>query len=218
MAGIAGKAVGVIRRNNLRKRFRLGRVGLMTADTEYGRVEFGGRHGTRIIRMFRQRAVAGLTIHMRMPAIFLFVEHIDVTGLAGLMAGEVDGPGRDFGECVAAIMAVLPKALRHHKTPNDQEEEDASEENPRQPEKMARISENIHVVLSIPMAAQSSLLFAAVCRVKNGHTYLSESGRNPLCSTSRSISTDITLACEVVGNGLRGGDHALTLGNEMKRW
>ena len=59
---------------------------------------------------------------------FLLLEHVGMAGFAGLMAGEIDRPGRDFGKRVAAVVSVLPKAFRHQEASDDQEQKHAGNE------------------------------------------------------------------------------------------
>lgn len=148
MAGIAGKSVGVVGGNDLRETLGLGRVRLMAAHAEHGRIEFGGRHRAGIVGVFGQRTVAGFAIYVRVLAISLLLEHVGMAGFAGFVAGEIDRPGCDFRERVAAIVSVFAETLRHQKASEDQKQEYAGSEHSCQPEKMSRISEGIHSALS----------------------------------------------------------------------
>jgi len=116
--------------SNLREAPGLRRAGLMAADAKYCGVEFGWGYGGRIVRVLCQRPVAGFAIHVRVLAVFLLIEHVGVAGLAGLVPGEIDRPGRYFGQCIAAIVAVLSETLRHQKAPDHKEQEYPRNEHP----------------------------------------------------------------------------------------
>ena len=115
---------------NLREPLGLRRAGLMTADTEHRGVEFGWGHGGRIVRVLGQRPVAGFAIHVRVLPVFFLIQHVGVANLAGLVPGEIDRTGRDFGQCIAAIVAVLSETSRHKKAPDHQEQEYPRNEHP----------------------------------------------------------------------------------------
>ncbi len=96
VAGIAGKSGGVFRGSDLRETPGLGRVGLMAADAEYGGIELGGYHRSRVVGVVGQRSVTGFAIHMRMLAILFLVDNVGMASFASLVAGKIDGPGGDF--------------------------------------------------------------------------------------------------------------------------
>ena len=60
--------------------------------------------------MAGQGSVAGLAGHDHMLALFLLIDDIGMTGLAGIAAGEGNRPGRCFGDRSPAIVPVLAKA------------------------------------------------------------------------------------------------------------
>jgi len=148
MAGVTGQAARVVGGDNLRETFRFASVSLMAADAEHRRVEFGRRYRSRIVRVFRQRPVAGLAIHMRVLAGFFLVEDLTMAALAGRVAGEIDWPRADFRHGIAAIMPVFAKTLRNQKSPYDQEQENARDKNPGHSEKMSCIFELTHMTFS----------------------------------------------------------------------
>ena len=144
MAGVTSQAAGVIGRNDLREIPGLSGVRFVAADAQHSGVEFGRSHRGGIVSVLGERSVAGFAIHVRMLAVFLFVEHIRVTAFAGVVAGVIDGPRRNFGECIPPEVPVFAEALRYQKTPDNQKKEYAGGEHACQPEKMARISKGAH--------------------------------------------------------------------------
>lgn len=158
VAGITGQARGVFRRSHLRKSFGFRSVCFVAAGAEYGCIEFVWLHGPRVIRMHGQRPVARFAIHMRMLAIFLLVQHVCMAGFAGLMPGEFNGADSNFGNRVPAIVPVLSEAFRDYRVPDDQKQEYANEEDPRQSKEMSRVFEDVHSMLSAsPCGGRSAI-------------------------------------------------------------
>ena len=114
MASIAGEPTGMIRRGYLRKALWLGGVGLVTAGTHDGCVQFLGLYRTRIVCVLGQGPVAGLASDNHMLAKFFLVHDLSVATLAGVVPGKRDRPGRDLTDCRASIVAILPKTVRHY--------------------------------------------------------------------------------------------------------
>ena len=133
VAGITGKASGMICRGNLRKALGLRGVLLMTTGAEDGRVKLGRLDGG-IIRVRGLRSVARFAIHMRVLAGAFLVEDVRMAGFASLVAGEFNWPGRNFGYGISAVVAVPSEAFRDEKTSDDQEYQDAENEHPGQAE------------------------------------------------------------------------------------
>ncbi len=138
----------MVGRDDLREALGLGRVGFMAAHAEHRRIELGGRYGTGIVCVFGQGTVAGFAIHVRVLAIFFLLEHVGMAGFAGFVAGEIDRPGCDFRKGIAPVVSVFAETFRHQKASEDQEQEYAGSEHSCQSEKMSRISEGAHSVLS----------------------------------------------------------------------
>src|ERR1700756_5520970 len=90
--------------------------------------------------------MAGLAIQVRVFASALLFQHICMASFASLMAGKIDGPRGDFGDCVSAVVAVLPKAFAHKKSAKAEEQEQADEENCRHPEQMPSVFEGRHAL------------------------------------------------------------------------
>ena len=76
VAGVTGHTGGMVGGSDLWKRLRLGEVGLVTADTQHGRVEFGRLHRTGVIDVFRQRPVARFAVNVHMLAAALFFQDL----------------------------------------------------------------------------------------------------------------------------------------------
>lgn len=144
MACVTSETSGVIRSGDLGKALRLRGVRLVATGAQYGRIEFGGFYRGGIVRVLGQRSVAGLAIHLRMPASVFLVKDVDMAGLAGLMASELNRPGRDFGHCISAVVPVLSKTFRDQKAPHGEKYQQAEHEHPSQAEKMSCIFEYIH--------------------------------------------------------------------------
>ena len=73
--------------------------------------------------MLRQRSVAGLAVYMRVLAYLLCICLIGMAGLARLMSGKMNGLGSDFADGIAAVVSVLPKALRNYVPAYEQKDE-----------------------------------------------------------------------------------------------
>src|SRR3974390_2433078 len=114
MAGRTEKTGGVFRRH-LREALRLGCIGLVAAETKHRRIEFGGLERRRVVGMPGLRSVAGLAVNSRMAARLLRFRYVIVAGLAGLVTGELDRPGRNLRQRSAAVVSVLPKAPGNQK-------------------------------------------------------------------------------------------------------
>lgn len=63
--------------------------------------------------MFGLRSVTSFARDDRMSAQLLLVNDIGMAGFADLMTGMRDRMGGSLGQSVAAIMAILPEAVRH---------------------------------------------------------------------------------------------------------
>ncbi len=144
VARVAGKPIGVIGGNYLRKGLRLCRIGLMAADAEHGRIELWGSYGSRIVRVLGQRTMTGLAIHVRVLAVLLLFEDVGMAGFARLVPGEVHRPSRDFRQSIAPIVPILAETFWDQKSAEDQKQENARDEDSCQSKKMSRILESIH--------------------------------------------------------------------------
>jgi len=121
MAGVAGDPSGMIRRGYLRKALRFGAVGLVAAGTHDGCVQFLGLHGSRVVGVLGQGPVAGLASDNHMLAKFFLIHDVGMAALAGVVPGKRNRPGRDLTDCRASIVAVLPKAARYDRSPQNDE-------------------------------------------------------------------------------------------------
>lgn len=129
---------------DLRKRLGLRGIFLVAARAEDGGIKLGGCHGSGIIGVSGQGAVASFAVHVRVLALLLLPEDISMASLAGLMTGKLDWPGRHFGDGVAAVVPVLTEAFRDQETAHDEEQGDASDENPGQSKQMSGVLEDVH--------------------------------------------------------------------------
>jgi len=121
MASVAGEPSGVICSGNLGEGFRFGAVGFVTASTDDGSVELRGLYGAGIVGMLGQGPVASLASDHDMLAQLLLIGDVGVTSFAGVVTGECDGPSGHLAKRRAAIMAILPEAVRHDCGPQDDE-------------------------------------------------------------------------------------------------
>lgn len=94
--------------------------------------------------MLGEGAVACFAINVRVLADFLHFQDVCVTGLAGLVAGEMDGTGGDLADCVSAVVAILSEALGYDEVPDYKEHEEGDYEQKCKPEKMSCIFEKTH--------------------------------------------------------------------------
>jgi hypothetical protein len=114
VTGIAGDPTGVICGGNLRKALRFGAVGFMTTRTNDRRIEFWGLYRCRVVGVLRQGSVARLAGDDHMLALFLLIDDLSVAGLARFVARKRNRPGRNLGNGVASIVAVLPETARNN--------------------------------------------------------------------------------------------------------
>ena len=109
----------MVRRDNLRKVFRLGSVGFVTASSDYGCVQLLGLHRAGIISVLGLGAMAGLAGDNHMLAHLLLVHYIAVAGLASAVPGKGNWSRCDLADRRTTIVAVLPKTARHHRRAQD---------------------------------------------------------------------------------------------------
>ena len=103
--------------------------------------------------MIRQRAMAGFAVDVGVLAGGLDGQDVGVAGLAGLVAGEVDGVGGDFADGGSAVVAVLPEALGHDEVANDKKHHKGDDEEEGKSEEMSCIFEAFHRAIFLPEAA-----------------------------------------------------------------
>lgn len=143
MARIAGQSLGMLRGGDLGKPFRFRGVGLMAACAQHGGVR-QCRFQRGILRVLRERAVAGFAVHVGMLAGLLRFEDVRMTGFTGFMTGVQNGKGRDFTNRSCAIVTVLPEALWHKPGAKAQEQDRPQQEDPGDSQQMFRVSESMH--------------------------------------------------------------------------
>jgi hypothetical protein len=143
VAGLAGKTAGMRVGVHLREALGFGCADRMTANTEHRGVELG-RHDRGVVGMLCQRAMTGFAIYVHVLAVLLHCQNVCVTGLAGIVAGEVDRAGGDLSDGGSAVVAVLTEALWDNKVPDHEENEEGEYEQKSEPEKMSCIFEKLH--------------------------------------------------------------------------
>ena len=84
--------------------------------------------------MLRQRSMAGFTVHMRVLAFALHIEHVAVASLASLVAGELHRSSSNLADDGAAIVPVLPKAFGNHVMSNNKKDDEGENKESRESE------------------------------------------------------------------------------------
>ena len=200
MAGFAGKAVGVVDRDNLREVSGLGRIRLVAADAEDRGIKPGRGQGSGIIRVPGQRPMAGFAIHVSVLATLFLVEDIGMAGFTGLMAGEIEWPGGDFGQRIAAIVSVLSETAGHHKASDNQKQDYARDEQSCQSEQMSRIFEGIHDAMSTRIFCVQNLFCR--CGPQEPYPYqIIDTGLTLPCPASPDIGTCVTSVWKMMAPG-----------------
>ena len=100
-------------------------------------------------RTLNQSAVAGLAVHMRVLAVLLYVQHVRVAALAGLVPGKFHRMRGNFADGRPAIVPILSKAFGHNVVACHQKHQEGEDKEPRKPEKMSCILKDTHQALSI---------------------------------------------------------------------
>ena len=145
MAGLAHYAAGMIGADHLREILRFGNVCFMAAGTDHARIRQLRHHGSWIFGMLGKWTVAGLTVDARMFARLLQIRHIAVAILTGLMTSIGQGFIGKFGQGVAAIVAILSKALWNEVRPDQQQYRSHQNKRYRQPDEVFGVFEFAHV-------------------------------------------------------------------------
>lgn len=94
--------------------------------------------------MLCQRPMTRLAVDPRMLSFLFQFEHVGVAHLAALVAGKGNWVRSDFGDCVASVMAVLPKAARDKEASRQQEQDCAYQEDQCKPQQVSCIFEYFH--------------------------------------------------------------------------
>lgn len=140
MARVAGEPPGMLCGHDLRKPLRLGAVCLMTARANDRSVELR-RLNAGIIRMIRQRPVAGFAGDNDVLPRLLLVRDIAMATFAGLVTSVDDGLGRDLGYGGAAKVSVLAKALGDDDCAHDHKRRKCDQHDRRQPDQVFYVLE-----------------------------------------------------------------------------
>ena len=113
VARIASDPGGVIGGHDLRKRFRLGAVSLVTAGAHQRRIKLWRSHRCWIFRVAGKRSMAGLAGNYYVPAQLFLIDDVGVASLAGLVSGKRNRTCRNLGNGISAIVPILPEAARN---------------------------------------------------------------------------------------------------------
>jgi len=107
VANTASGIPGVLARDHLRERFRLGRVRLVANHAKLCGVGEDGLLTGEVLRVASERPVAGFASDIGMRTFALCRDDVVVAGSAGLAAGEDGRPGGDFIEGAGAVMSIF---------------------------------------------------------------------------------------------------------------
>lgn len=121
MAGAAGRAAGVVARNNLRKPFRPGGIGLVAGDAKFGRIGENRFLTGKISCVPPQRTMAGLASDPGMRTFALRGYDVVVTALAGFTSCEHRSPRGDFVQRRWPEMTVLAELRGNEEVTQDEE-------------------------------------------------------------------------------------------------
>jgi len=143
MAGIAGDPAGVIRSYDLRESPWLSAVGFMAAGADDGRVQLWRSHRRRIVGMLGQASMASLAGNHHMLALLLLLDDVGMASFAGIVSGKSNGMGCRLCDSSAAVVAVLPKATRHHRNSQNEEYCQQHYDDNGQPDKMFYVLEQV---------------------------------------------------------------------------
>jgi hypothetical protein len=143
VAGLAGKAAGVLVGVDLGEAGRLGGAGRMTSDADDGGIEFGG-HDRGVVGVILQRTMTSLAVDMLMFARLLGFGDVGMAGLAGGVPGEVEGLGRDLCDGGSTVVPILAEAFGDDEVANHQEDSEGDDEQEGKPEEMCYILEPTH--------------------------------------------------------------------------
>lgn len=150
MAGVAELAAGMLLGVDLREALRLGDVFGVAADAEMGDVGFLRLHARGVVGVLGERAVAGLTVDVDVRAFRFGIGDVGMAGFAGVMAGINDGTCGDFGDGVAAKMAIAAKAFGNEGTTEDKEKNHADSEDGGHAKEMVDVLQFEHEVPATP--------------------------------------------------------------------
>jgi len=119
VTSVANHALGVRDGIHLGKPFRLGGVFFMAATAEVGYVGQLGHVGDGIVNVFGQRAVACLTMHIRMLARVMNLRLLVVAEGALASASIGDGERGDHVERTRPVVSIFPKVFGYHSGTNN---------------------------------------------------------------------------------------------------
>lgn len=136
VANAASGIPGVLARDDLRERFRLGRVRLVASHAELCGV---GEHGFltgKVLRVASERPMAGFASDIGMRTFAFCCDDVVVAGSAGLAAGK-DGSSRgDLKEGTGAEMSILAELRGNEGMANREERQHDNDRDGGQPDQM----------------------------------------------------------------------------------
>ena len=178
VTGLTCQSTGVVF-GDLREVLRLGGAGCMAADTQHGSIQFGGLHGGWIVGMVCQWPVACLTVHSGVLSAGFGGSDVGVAGLAGLMAGKVDGLRCDLRDGSATIVSILAECLWHHEMAQEEEDRKSDHEEKCESEEVSRILKNTHWVSDpcVVQAWRAEVIGTLIDRCPDTRLYVTQSTR-----------------------------------------
>jgi len=138
VASAASGVPGMLARDDLRERFRLGRVRLVANHAELCGVGKERFLTGEVLRVASERPVAGFASDIGMRTFAFCRDDVGVAGSAGLAAGEDGSLGGDFIEGAGAVMSILAEPRGNEGMANRQERQHENNRDQSQPDEMFR--------------------------------------------------------------------------------
>ncbi len=146
MTGLARFALRMFFGVDLRKSSWFGGVSRMASHAESSNLGQHGLNGTRIIRVFRLRPVAGFAVDSSVHALGFGLLDIRVTTLADIVSRKHDGVRGDFGEGGPAVRTVASKTLWNYGRTDHDKRHRSQKKNGGNANQMCRVPEFTHFV------------------------------------------------------------------------
>ena len=127
--------------DDLGEGFGFGAVGLVTAGAGDGGVELGGLHGGRIVGVLALGSMAGFAGDDDVLAELFLIDHVGVTCLADIVAGEGRGAGSDLRDGGAAIVSILAETVGNDNGAQANERDQGDGHDDRKPDEMFDVLE-----------------------------------------------------------------------------
>ncbi len=136
VANAASGIPGVLARDDLWERFRLGGVRLVANHAELCGVGEDRFLTGEVLRVASQRPMAGFASHIGMRTFAFCRDDVVVAGSAGVAAGEDGSPGGDFIEGAGAEVSILAELRGNEGMANREESQHENNRYARQADQM----------------------------------------------------------------------------------